>query len=49
MPSFNCQWFNKTDTAMDLIEGVNAEKYQPSVLDVGTSLYLQMIPESKEL
>jgi hypothetical protein len=49
MPKFNCQWFNKTENAMEIVEGVTGEAYQPSALDVGTVIYLQMLPETKEL
>ena len=28
---------------------VDGETYQPSVMDVGTTIYLQIMPESKEM
>lgn len=34
---------------MELIPGVTEESYQPSIIDVGTSIYVQVVPESKEL
>lgn len=34
---------------MELIEGVEEEYYQPSIVDVGTSIYIQIVPESKDL
>lgn len=44
LPILNCQWFNKTEESMDLIEGVNEEMYQPSILDVGKMVYIQIVP-----
>lgn len=49
LPTLACQWFNKTDQSMDLIPGVTEESYQPSALDIGTTIYIQMVPESKEM
>jgi hypothetical protein len=49
LPRLNCQWFNKTDSSMELIPGVAEDSYQPSIIDVGTSIYVQVVPESKEL
>ena len=34
---------------MQEIEGVIEEMYQPSILDVGTTIYLQIVPESREM
>ena len=34
---------------MEEIEGVIDEMYQPSILDVGTTIYLQIVPESREM
>lgn len=34
---------------MELIPGVTEDIYQPSIIDVGTSIYVQVVPESKEL
>lgn len=49
LPRLKCQWFNKTDNSMELIAGVDEEYYQPSIVDVGTSIYIQIVPESKDL
>ena len=34
---------------MEQIKGIQQEFYQPSVLDVGTQIYLQIIPEAQDL
>jgi hypothetical protein len=34
---------------MELMPEVDGETYQPSVMDVGTTIYLQIMPESKEM
>ena len=34
---------------MELITGVTDDCYQPSIIDVGTSIYVQIMPLSKEL
>ena len=44
LPRLKCQWFNKTDNSMELIAGVDEEYYQPSIVDVGTSIYIQIVP-----
>ena len=49
LPELVCKWYNKTDTSMEEIEGVIEEMYQPSILDVGTTIYLQIVPESREM
>ena len=32
---------------MELIPGVTDDAYQPSIIDVGTSIYVQIVPLSK--
>jgi hypothetical protein len=49
LPKLNCQWYNKTESSMELIPEVTEDSYQPSIIDVGTSIYVQVVPESKEL
>lgn len=34
---------------MELIPGVTEDSYQPSIVDVGTSIYVQIVPLSKDL
>lgn len=47
LPKLSCQWFNKTESSMELIPGVTDDAYQPSIIDVGTSIYVQIVPLSK--
>lgn len=49
LPVLHCQWFNKTEESMDLIEEVSEDSYQPSIMDVGKMIYIQIIPESKDM
>lgn len=34
---------------MEQIKGIQEENYQPSVLDVGSQIYIQIVPEAKDL
>lgn len=44
LPKLHCQWYNKTESSMELIPEVTEESYQPSIIDVGTSIYVQVVP-----
>ena len=49
LPSLTCQWFNKSPSSMDLIADVSDVSYQPSILDVNTTIYIQIMPVSAEM
>lgn len=49
LPTLSCQWFNKAEQSMEPIPGVTEQSYQPSVLDVGTTIYIQILPQSKDM
>lgn len=36
IPKLKCLWYNRTENNLQLIEGVEDEVYQPSLLDVGS-------------
>lgn len=38
-PELSCKWYNKTETSLNVIDGVTGSYYQPNLSDVG-SMYI---------
>ena len=45
IPKLRCRWYNRTDKNYEEILGVEEERYQPSVLDIGSIIEVTCIPE----
>lgn len=48
VPTFNCKWYSKKQRELDDLN-IEGEVYQPSAADVGSVIYVQAVPECKDL